>query len=103
MPLQWEIRLEDGYNLDAHINLITHFNPDSVSIRREGHKNTYYLTFKSEEQERKSLPLIHDDPRVEYIGPSRCHQNGINDWIRIDGEDIFDGEDACVFRLGYRQ
>lgn len=63
----------------------------------------YALTFKSEEQERKSLPRIYDDPRVEAVWPSRCHQKGINDWIRIDGEDILDAEDACVFRLGYRQ
>ncbi|KEQ60037.1 uncharacterized protein M437DRAFT_68653 [Aureobasidium melanogenum CBS 110374] len=95
--------IESGGSLDVHINLVTQFNPNSVSIVPELSKNTYYLKFKSEEQERKSLPMIRGDPRVEDIWPSRCYQNGIRDLIRIDGEDIQDGEDGCVFRLGYRQ
>ncbi|CAD0108680.1 unnamed protein product [Aureobasidium uvarum] len=90
IPLEWELRLEEGYSLDIFINLITNFSPNSVLIRStyafrlDGYNNQYHLRFKSEEQERKSLSLIYDDPRVEAIWPDRCIEAGIRDWIRID-------------------
>lgn len=63
----------------------------------------YTLIFRSEEQERKSLPLIYDDARVEAIWPGRCNVDVLKYWIRIDGEDLAAWEDPCVFHLGYRQ
>ncbi|KAG9580285.1 hypothetical protein KCU77_g12502, partial [Aureobasidium melanogenum] len=104
IPLTWEAKLEEGYSLDVHINFITRLDPSSLSVRRsDDHDGMYTLTFKSEERERKSLPLIYEDPRVEAIWPSRCHVNVLKYWIRIDGEDLPAWEDPCIFRLGYRQ
>ncbi|KAG9679189.1 hypothetical protein KCU76_g15427, partial [Aureobasidium melanogenum] len=104
IPLTWEVKLEEGYSLDVHINFITQLDPTSLSVKRSyEHEGMYTLTFKSEEQERKSLPLIYDDPRVEAFWPSRCHVYVLKYWIRIDGEDLPAWEDPCVFHLGYRQ
>jgi hypothetical protein len=95
--------MEEGYSLDVFINFITQFDPNSILISREGSSNSYYLEFRSEEQERKLLPLIRDDYRVKDFWPARCGRPGIIDWIVIDGEEILDWYDACVWSLGYRQ
>lgn len=99
------VRLEEGYSLDVFINLITQFNPNSVLVEWEdsSKKNDYYLVFRSEEQERKSLPLIRNDYRVQDFLPTRCWQPGIRIWAVIDGEEFPDWEDICVWSLGYRQ
>lgn len=99
------VRLEEGYSLDVFINLITQFNPNSVLVEWEdaSKKNNYYLVFRSEEQERKSLPLIRDDYRVKDFLPTRCWQPGITYWVVIDGEEFPGWEDICVWSLGYRQ
>ena len=103
--MEWVVRLEEGYSLDVFINLVTQFNPNSVLVEWEdsSKKNNYYLVFRSEEQERKSLPLIRNDYRVKNLLPTRCWQPGIQFWSVIDGEDFPAWEDICVWRLGYRQ
>jgi hypothetical protein len=105
VPLEWVLRLEEGYSLNVFINLITNFNPNAVLISREGSSssNNYFLAFNSEEQERKSLPLIHADYRVKEFLPVRCGRPRITSWMVIDGEEIPDWSDVCVWSLGYRQ
>jgi hypothetical protein len=99
------IKLEEGYSLDVFINLITQFNPNSVHIGPvdTSKSNNYYLAFRSEEEERKSLPLIHDDYRIKEFLPVRCGRPGITLWIVIDGEEVPGWSDVCVWNLGYRQ
>lgn len=104
VPLQWKVKLEEGYALDVHINYITQLNPTSVFTGRSAwHKNMHTFTFRSEEQERKSLPLIYDDPRVEAIWPSRCYQPAITYFNVVDGEFVPGWKDPCIWKLGYRQ
>ncbi|KAG9546864.1 hypothetical protein KCU71_g16746, partial [Aureobasidium melanogenum] len=104
IPLTWEVKLEEGYSLDVHVNIITQLDPTSLSVRRSHeHEGMYTLMFKSEEQERKSLPLICDDSRVEAIWPSRCYQPAITYFNLIDGEFVPGWKDPCIWKLGYRQ
>ncbi|CAD0095265.1 unnamed protein product, partial [Aureobasidium vineae] len=89
---------------DIFINLITQLDPTAVSLgRSDEYGDMYTLSFRSEEQERKSLPLIYSDHRVEASWPDRCHDNMNKFFHRIDGEDIPSWEDTCVWGLGYRQ
>jgi hypothetical protein len=52
--------------------------------------NNNYLTFRSEEQERKALPLIRADYRVKDFLLVRCGRPGITSWMVIDGKEIPD-------------
>ena len=105
IPLEWVIRLEDGYSLDTFINLITQFNPNSVLISRvcSSSSTDYFLQFRSEEQERKSLALVRDDWRVREFFPARCGHPGLTYWHVIDGEEVPGWFDFCVWSLGYRE
>ncbi|KAH0284404.1 hypothetical protein M436DRAFT_61800 [Aureobasidium namibiae CBS 147.97] len=103
-PLEWEVKLEEGYALDVHINTITQLNPSAVYSRESSYrKETHILTFRSEEQERKYLSLVYDDPRVEAVWPSRCYQPEITYFIEVDGELVPGWKDPCLWKLGYRQ
>jgi hypothetical protein len=99
------IRLEEGYSLDIFINLITNFNPNAVLVSREStsKSNNYYVAFRSEEEERKSLPLVRASYHVKEFLPVRCGRPGITYWEVIDGEEYPGWFDVCVWSLGYRQ
>ncbi|KAG9891745.1 hypothetical protein KCU98_g15342, partial [Aureobasidium melanogenum] len=103
-PLTWEVKLEEGYSFDVHISFITQLDPTSLSVRRSyHHEGMYTLIFKSEERERKSLPLLYDDSRVEAIWPSRCYQPEVTYFIDVDSEFVPGWKDPCSWKLGYRQ
>ncbi|THY60285.1 hypothetical protein D6C98_02439 [Aureobasidium pullulans] len=94
-PLEWVVQLEKGYNIDEHINVITQFNPHSVTVSSS--------SSSSEEYERISLPLMRADSRVESVWPGRCHQPGCQLFTSRDGKNIPAWKDPCLFSLGYRQ
>ncbi|THX15952.1 hypothetical protein D6D13_01773 [Aureobasidium pullulans] len=111
-PLRWIVQLEKGYKIDEHINTITQFDPSSVMVNSDSSSfvsmdpfryNRHGLKFRSEEQERISLPLMHADPRVETVWPNHCHQPGITYFTYVDGEEVPGWKDPCIWSLGYRR
>ncbi|THZ89548.1 hypothetical protein D6C84_00088 [Aureobasidium pullulans] len=111
-PLRWIVQLEKGYNIDEHINTITQFDPSSVMVDSDPSSfvsmdpfryNRHGLKFRSEEQERISLPLMHADPRRETVWPGHCHQPGITYFTYVDGKEAPGWKDPCIWSLGYRR
>ncbi|KAG9745530.1 hypothetical protein KCU73_g7850, partial [Aureobasidium melanogenum] len=104
VPLQWDVKLEEGYALDVHINYITQLNPTSVSTSQHKYvRKMHTVTFRSEEQERKYLPLMYNDPRVEDVWPNRCFQPEITYFNMVNGKLVPGWKDPCIWKLGYRQ
>ncbi|TIA61957.1 hypothetical protein D6C76_10078 [Aureobasidium pullulans] len=111
-PLRWIVQLEKGYNIDEHINTITQFDPSSVMVNSDSSSfvsmdpfryNRHGLKFRSEEQERISLPLMHADPRVETVWPGHCQQPGITYFTYVGGKEVPGWKDPCIWSLGYRR
>ncbi|THW80808.1 hypothetical protein D6D19_00171 [Aureobasidium pullulans] len=111
-PLRWIVQLEKGYNIEEHINTITQFDPSSVMVNSDSSSfvsmdpfryNRHGLKFRSEEQERISLPLMHADPRVENVWPGHCQQPGITYFTYVGGKEVPGWKDPCIWSLGYRR
>ncbi|CAD0043646.1 unnamed protein product, partial [Aureobasidium pullulans] len=103
-------RIRDDYRVESitprrcytYLWYIT-YDKDSMEVDHYGQYNRYRFKFRSEEHERKYLPLMCADSRVEIVWPGRCHQPGCQLFTSRDGKAIPAWKDPCLFSLGYRQ